>query len=181
MIKKGKTKNGLGLVEAIIAIFIVGIVAVSFMGLATQSLLEYYRIEQYDSVTNENIYMGEQFRKFVNYRNNPDNPPIMMTDLESYKGNCFSVADDAGKIFLEYKCQIGNVAGCQEQFKDSLTYAVACVEPQAYNENDQILKVLIVSGLSKCGTSTGAKGGQGMDCLVSEQKNYVLYKLYIQD
>ncbi len=169
-LRKQKIK-AIGLVEAIIAIFIVGIVAISFMGVATHSLLEYYRLEQYDTLTNENVLISEKFRAFIDYYNDPEiSPNLSIEQLSLYEGGCHTVGDSIPPQ-LERICSYSNVSECRSKFTDELTFSVICFDSGAYNPDNRLLKVKLLSGLSKCGDLKRSS------CLVSDQESSAVFKL----
>lgn len=176
--KKARKYKGLGLVEATLAIFIVGIVAISFMGIAAHSLMNYYRLELYDKIANQNVEANELFRSFLSKRNDPDSTlRLSQSDIASWNSSCYVIEDDN----MIKMCSYPQIDNCRKAIKDDTVFSVLCFSGNYYDSNSKLIKAQVVGGGTKCSYSTEATGArENAKCLVDDQKYNVIYKvLYV--
>lgn len=176
--KEARKYKGLGLVEATLAIFIVGIVAISFMGIAAHSLMNYYRLELYDKIANQNVTVNEQFRAFLSKRNDPDSLlRLSQSDITSWNSSCFTIEDDS----MVKLCSSTRIDDCRKAVKDDTVFSVLCFSGNYYDESSKLIKAQIVGGGTKCSYGNAVVGiTESTECLVEDQKYNVIYKvLYV--
>lgn len=171
--------EGLGLIEAVLSIVIVGILAIVFLTFAAHSTLELVRMEQYDLLTVETQKSSEMFRTIVEkYNNGNDDVFFNMQEHPLTKDSCYLIEGTITNPVLERNsyCTINDTSGCRAQVltkensKNDLTFALYCFN--SFDSDTGLLKGSIVSGLKKC-----AKDDDSLECKVKDNKVTIFNKL----
>ncbi len=178
-----------GMVESVLAIAIVAIVCLSFMSFTIASIIELYRIEQGDKLTQEAQLMAEKVRTIISNQNSSTDggffPPISLAT-----NKCFDIEGDLndpkfvaqGDDTWPSKCDYGTWTDCRcsDGSCDSAVsstdnvYAVYCVID--YDESDsRIVKGVIRTGLIKCQRKDSSD-----ECVVSDYDMFLYNKLNVE-
>ncbi len=185
-----KEFDAFGMIESVLAIVLVAIVCLSFMSFTIASIIELYRIEQGDRLTQEAQLTAEKVKTIVANQNKSSDggvfPPVALAE-----NKCFAIEgalddpvfpakdDPTWSSNCDYEdwddCRCTDGGGCNRAESTSENiYAVYCLLD--YDRDDsRIAKGVIRTGLVKCQRKDASN-----ECVVSDYEMYIYNKLNVE-
>ncbi len=181
-----ETYEGLGLIEAVVAILVVGALAIVFLTFATHSVMELARMEQYDLLTVESQKASQMVRAIAEKQNSTEDPTLFPpVNSSAIKGTCYFLQGDISNASFSAAdsgwvadCNVnisnpGDMQSCRDKADQTEdVYAVYCVDE--YSPEENLVKGKILTGLTKCPTRINSN-----ECKVSSHSITIFNKLEV--
>lgn len=160
-VKQNKYK-AFGLIEAIIAIAISAIIAVLFMQVMIQEIVDMKKIENIDQMSKNSLSTAEYVTRIASKNNGRDpSSPMVFPDVINNPGligKCFTIDNDlTNPTFnnLSGDCIYDTgMVDCRNQFSEDVNmFSVYCITDSYPGNNQTVVIGKIVTGLTKCTTN----------------------------